>query len=162
MVEITDAPPAIRFNLRGGADVAARAGIAFGVTLPLAPHGAIEAGGRAALWLGPDEWLLLSPDGDAPDIAAALADLPHSLVDVSDSTDALILRGPGAARILSAGCPLDLHPAAFPPGMATRTVLGRIGITLWRRAPDEWRLEIARSLVGYARAYLTEAARSAK
>ena len=160
MVEITDAPPAIRFNLRGGADVAVRAGIAFGVTLPLAPHGVIEAGGRAALWLGPDEWLLLSPDGDVPDIVGALGDLPHSLVDVSDGTFALVLRGPGAARALSAGCPLDLHPVAFPSGMATRTVLGRIGITLWRRGADEWRVEIGRSLVAYGRAYLTEAARS--
>lgn len=161
MVEITDAPLASRFNLRGGAEVASRAGVVYGICLPLVPHGAVEAGGRAALWLGPDEWLLLSPDGDVPDIVGALGDLPHSLVDVSDGTVALVVRGPGAARALSAGCPLDLHSSAFPPGMATRTVLGRIGITLWRRGADEWRVEIARSLVAYGRAYLTEAARSA-
>ncbi len=158
MVEIVEAAAARRFVLRGDAEVAARAGAVFGVVLPLVPHGAAEAGGRAALWLGPDEWLLLAPFGDVPDFAA-LAGLPHSVVEVSDGYAALILRGAGAARVLSAGCPLDLHFSAFPPGMATRTVLGRVGITLWRRGAEEWRVEVGRSLLAYARAFLTEAAR---
>ena len=58
-----------------------------------------------------------------------------------------------------AGGPLDLHEAAFPIGMVTRTVLGRIGITLWRRAATEWRLEVPRSHAAYARDFLAEAAR---
>ena len=158
MVEIAEVRPCVRFNLRGDAAVAARAGGVFGVGLPLEPHGVAEAGGRAALWLGPDEWLLLAPD--VVDLAAALADLPHSLVDVSDGYEALVLRGAGAARALSAGCPLDLHVSAFPPGMATRTVFGRAGITLWRRGVEEWRVEVGRSQIAYVRAYLAEAARS--
>ena len=157
MVEITEVPPATRRILCGDAGVAGRAGDAFGVMLPLVPCRASEAGARAALWLGPDEWLLLSPDGDAPDIAGALAGMAHSLVDVSDGYVGLILGGPDAARALSAGCPLDLHVSAFPPGMTTRTVLGRIGITLWRRSIDVWRIEVARSQVAYARAFLAEA-----
>ena len=156
MFEITEAPPAPRLMLRGGPEVAARAGAALGLPLPLAPHGTAQAGDRAALWLGPDEWLLLAPS-DA--LAAALAGLPHSLVDVSDGFDALILCGPAAARALSAGCPLDLHAGTFPPGMATRTVLGRAGIILWRLADEEWRVEIGRSFAAYGLAFLTEAGR---
>lgn len=159
MVEIVEAAAARRFVLRGDAAVAAKAGEVLGVGLPLAPHGVAEAGGRAALWLGPDEWLLLAVDGDLVDFAVGMAGLPHSLVEVSDGYVALVLRGPGAARVLSAGCPLDLHLSAFPPGMATRTVLGRIGVTLWRRGAEEWRVELGRSLLGYARAFLTEASR---
>lgn len=161
MVEIATAPPAHRLILCGDAVVADRAGIAFGVALPQMPGRVTEAGHRACLWLGPGEWLLLAPDGDdpAPALHAALAGLAHSLVDVSDGFAALVLSGPGAARTLSAGCPLDLHERAFPPGMATRTVLGRIGIALWRRGAQEWRLEIGRSHAAYARDFLTEAAR---
>jgi hypothetical protein len=43
--------------------------------------------------------------------------------------------------------------------MVTRTVLGRIGITLWRRAPAEWRLEVPRSHAAYAQDFLAEATR---
>lgn len=159
MVEILALPPARRMVLWGDAAVADRAGAAFGLALPHQPCRAVEAGPRAALWLGPGEWLLLGPDGDDPPLAPALADLPHSLVEISDGFAALALRGPGAARALSAGCPLDLHEAAFPIGMVTRTVLGRIGITLWRRAATEWRLEVPRSHAAYARDFLAEAAR---
>jgi polar amino acid transport system substrate-binding protein len=101
---------------------------------------------------------LLTPPGN-DGTPAALAGLPHSLVDISDGFAALALHGPGAARALSSGCPLDLHQAAFPIGMATRTVLGRIGITLWRRAPAEWRLEVPRSHAAYAQDFLAEATR---
>ena len=156
MVEIIALPPAQRLILWGDSAVAARAGAALGLALPLAPGRAAENGPRAALWLGPGEWLLLLPEGDTLNLPAAP---PHGLVDVSDGFVALLLRGPGAARALSAGCPLDLHPAAFPPGMATRTVLGRAGITLWRRGAEEWRLEIPRSLAAYPRDFLAEAAR---
>ncbi len=156
MFEITEVPPTARLILCGDTIVAASAGAALGLALPLAPHGTARAGDRAALWLGPAEWLLLSPPVA---LAAALAELPHSLVDVSEGFDALILRGPAAARALSAGCPLDLHAGTFPPGMATRTVLGRAGIILWRLADEEWRVEIGRSFAAYGRAFLTEAAR---
>jgi sarcosine oxidase subunit gamma len=156
MIDIAEAPPVARFSLRGDAIVAARAGAALGLALPLAPHSTAQAGECAAVWLGPDEWLLLSPPND---LAAALAGLPHSLVDISDGFAALVLRGPAAARALSAGCPLDLHTAAFPPGMATRTILGRAGIILWRLADDAWRVEIGRSFTAYGRALLIEAAR---
>lgn len=160
MFEIAEAPPATRLMLRGAPEVAARAGAAFGVVPPLEPCRANQAGERAALWLGPDEWLLLAPsDADATKLAAALEGLVHSLVDVSDGTEALLLHGAGAALALSAGCPLDLHPDAFPPGMATRTVLGRIGITLWRRGAADWWVEVARSQAAYARAFLAEAGR---
>jgi sarcosine oxidase gamma subunit len=34
-----------------------------------------------------------------------------------------------------------------------------VGITLWRHAAEEWRLEVGRSQAGYARDFLAEAAR---
>lgn len=149
---LEDAPPLCRFVLRG------RAVAGFGPPLPTAPRQVACEDGRAALWLGPDEWLLLAPSADAPAIAAALAKA-DSLVEVSDAFVALLLSGPNAARLLSSGCPLDLHPSAFPPGTATRTLLGRAGITLWHRQDGTWHLESARSHASYLRAFLMESAR---
>ena len=101
---------------------------ALGVTLPAAACRAGVSGERAALWLGPDEWLLLAPlaqSGLAQRIERALAGLPHSLVDVSHRQVALLLEGPAAAALLASGCALGLDAAAFPISMCTRTMLAK-------------------------------------
>ncbi len=70
--------------------------------------------------MGPDEWLLIAEDDEAglgAKLEAALAGVPHSLVDVSHRRCAIELAGAGAARLLNAGVPLDLDLAAFPVGM---------------------------------------------
>src|SRR6266480_2662417 len=40
--------------------------------LPIEPNTAVNDGRRAALWLGPDEWLVLGPPGAATEIVAEL------------------------------------------------------------------------------------------
>ncbi len=144
-----------RFSFRGGSEAVAEMSAAFGVALPQEPCRAIEAGARAALWLGPDEWLLLAADGEAP----ARGDTPHSLVDISHRQIGLNLSGPRAVDLLAAGCPLDLDLATFPVGMCTRTLLAKAELTLWRRGPELFRLELRRSFAAYAWDFLTEAAR---
>jgi len=156
------APFAARWILRGGPEVSLTVGGVFGASPPLEPLRAAVEGARAALWLGPDEWLLIAEDG-GPELGgaleAALAGFPHSLVDVSHRQCAIELAGPGAARLLNAGVPLDLDPAAFPVGMATRTVLLKAEITLWRREAERFRLEVGRSFAPYVAAILTASAR---
>ena len=156
------APFAARWILRGGPEVSAPVGAAFGAPPPLEPLRAATQGPRAALWLGPDEWLLIAED-EAPELggalAASLAGLPHALTDVSHRQCAIELSGAGAARLLNAGVPLDLDPEAFPVGMVARTLLLKAEITLWRREPEGFRLEVARSFAPYVAAILTASAR---
>ncbi|MDE2138528.1 MAG: sarcosine oxidase subunit gamma family protein [Gammaproteobacteria bacterium] len=156
-------PPAARWILRGGADARAAAAAALQTPIPDQACRAAGAGGRAALWLGPDEWLLLAPaaDGDvvAAALAGALAATPHSLVDVSHRQVALELTGAQAALLLAVGCPLDLEPAAFPVGMCTRTMLAKAEIVLWRTGPEVFRIEVWRSFAPYVSAFFGEAAR---
>ena len=115
----------------------------------------------AALWLGPDEQLLLGPDGLdlAAPLAAALHDLPHSLVDVSHRQTAVEISGPQATLLLSAGCPLDLDLSAFPVGMCTRTVLAKAEIVLRRTSAEVFHLEVWRSFAAYVTEFLAEVAR---
>jgi sarcosine oxidase subunit gamma len=105
-------------------------------------------------------FLVRPTDSFAVDLARALQPHAHALVDVSHHQIAFQLHGPDAADILNAGCPLDLHPDAFPVGMCTRTVLAKSGIILWRVAPETFRLGIVRSFAPYVRAFLEEAARA--
>ena len=157
-------PLAARFVLRGGNEVRLAAEAAAGVGIPAQACRAVVQGERAALWLGPDEWLLVAPAAAGAELGSslerALAPLPHSLVDVGHRQAACTLEGPQAATLLSAGCPLDLDESAFPIGMCTRTVLAKAEVVLWRTAAQTFRLEVARSFVAYVSLFLAEAARA--
>jgi sarcosine oxidase, subunit gamma len=144
--------PRTRFILRGDAG-ASVAGDAFGAALPRQPNRASTAGDRAALWLGPDEWLLLGPELDdgalRGDLEQALATVPHALVDVSHRQTGILLSGPGAADVLNAAVPLELTEEAFPVGMATRTIFEKAEIVLWRTGPETFHVEVWRSFAPY-------------
>ena len=155
-------PSECRWVLRGDGAVRAAAEAALGVPLPDAPCRAGVAGERAALWLGPDEWLLLAPAGEAglaDRLGRALVAEPHSLVDVSHRQLALRVHGPHAATVLAAGCPLDLDARHFPLGMCTRTVLGKAEVVLWRTDAQAFRIEVWRSFAPYVAEFLVEASR---
>jgi sarcosine oxidase, subunit gamma len=156
-------PDFSRYVLRGSPRVMGAAGAALGLNISdIACRSASQAN-RAALWLGPDEQLLLFSVDEGPAIATqlqgALATLPHSLVDVSHRQIAFEVAGALAQTVLNAGCPLDLHPASFPVGMCTRTVLGKADIVLWRTGADMFHIEVWRSFADYASRFLAEAAR---
>ena len=162
---LAEAPPAVRFVLRGSEAVRVACGMVFGADLPseLGPAG--EGDKRAALWLGPDEWLLIADGADVAAIGDVLESVlegtAHSLVDVSHRQVGLVASGPAAARVLNAGCPLDLGINAFPVGFATRTLFDKVEIVLWRRAEAAFHIEIWRSFAPYLSASLAEAARGA-
>jgi sarcosine oxidase subunit gamma len=156
-------PPMTRYILRGDAHAIRAAGTAIGVEVEQVRCRASQHGSRAALWLGPDEYLLLGPEAEGRVLAGALADAlqaqAHSLVDVSHRQTALEISGPRAADILNSGCPLDFDISAFPVGMCTRTVFAKAEIVLWRTAPDAFRIEVWRSFTDYVARLLGEAAR---
>ncbi|MDE3176367.1 MAG: sarcosine oxidase subunit gamma [Pseudomonadota bacterium] len=161
-VKVYPSPFATRLNLRGGADVVEPVARAFGVAPPTRPMGSASAGERAALWLGPDEWLLLAEEnaGDLMgQLTGALGGVFHGLVDVSHRQVGLVVEGPGAARLLAAGCPLDLDLRAFPVGLSTRTLLVKAEIGLWRREENAFRIEVLRSFAPYVARILDQAAR---
>ncbi len=157
--QMTPLPPAAAFILRAKPDAVAAAGTAFGAALPAAAYGVTSAGTRDALWLGPDEWLLLAPEAEGPAIAAAFAALavPHSLVAVGERNVALEIAGPRAAAVLNAGCPLDLALSAFPIGAATRTLFGKAEIILWRRGETHFYVGLWRSFAAYVWELMTQA-----
>jgi sarcosine oxidase, subunit gamma len=155
-------PPASRLMLRGGPPVMAAAAAALGLPPSEAPCRASLGKDRAALWLGPDERLLIGPADAAAEIIElvqqALAGSAHSLVEVSHALTAFEVEGPRAATALNAGCPLDLDPASFPLDMCTRTVLAKAQIVLWRTGPETFRVEVARSFAAYVTKLLALAA----
>jgi sarcosine oxidase, subunit gamma len=162
-VTLTALPFRGKLILRGDNKARARASNALGCELPGALRGAL-GGGVEALWLGPDEWLVLvgadEADRTAATVREASAGLDHAVVDVSDRFAGISVEGARARDVLNAGVPLDLHPRAFPPGMVARTVLAKAPVVLRRPAERElFELHVNGSLAPYAWLFLENAAR---
>jgi sarcosine oxidase subunit gamma len=163
-VIIQPLPHRARFSLRLDSALLATTGQIAGLALDMAINRRTTSGGRAALRLGPDEWLVCGPEEEATrirlDVERTVVGLHHSLVDISHRHVALSVSGRRAADAINSGCPLDLSAAAFPTGHATRTLLGKPEVILARTDDGPtFEIECARSFAAYVGEFLREAAR---
>ena len=157
-------PPASRLIFHGDARARTAAAAVWGMPFPENACRAKVHGGRASLWLGPEEYLLIAPAAEpaatiAQALAAALGPMPHAIVDVSHRQVGIEIRGPQAARILNGACPLDLDDAEFPVGACTRTLFAKADIVLWRTRADAYQIEAWRSFSAYVANLAIEIAR---
>ena len=162
-VRILEVPFLAQVSLRvdpGGA-AAARIAVALGAPLPVRPGTVATAGRRRVLWLGPDEWLIVGPDGDAPLIEQAVRPVLGeyaSLVDVSADAATIELSGPAARDVLEKGCSIDLHPRAFGPGRCAQTLVASAGVILDQvDAVPSYRLLVRASFARYLADWLVDA-----
>lgn len=158
-VRIATLPPAERISLRAPAASLSALSKALGVSLPARPKNSATAKGRTALWLGPDEWLVIDEADRDPLADCAGVKVLHSAVGISHRNVAFSVTGARAETLLSSGCPQDLSLAVFPVGACSRTILGKVEIVLLRTAPDAFRVECWRSFSDYVRDFLTDAAK---
>jgi sarcosine oxidase, subunit gamma len=177
-LHLAELPYLSMVNLRTdpAGSVAGRIAALLGVELPTEPNTVVSSPAWSVLWLGPDEWLVLGPDGAAPDLVELLRGLlagqRGSAVDLSANRTTIELTGPCARDLLEQGCPLDLHPRVFGPGRCVQTMLARAQVVIWRPGngaegaaggadggPGEtFRLLVRGSFAGYLAAWLTDAA----
>ncbi|TMR97754.1 sarcosine oxidase subunit gamma [Nonomuraea basaltis] len=130
-----------------------------GVPLPAEPCTAVPAGsGVTVAWLGPDEWLVIAPEGYQPELLRkALGERHGSIVDVSAQRTTLLVAGPRARDLLAHGCALDLHPSVFGPGRCAQTVLARAQVVLLPRQ-DGFLVLVRSSFAAYLSEWLLDAA----
>lgn len=126
-----------------------------GLALPGQMLTSSTRGGWSSLHLAPDEWLLIgTEDGSALSAAIHAARRSLSLVDISDRSATLEVRGERWADLLAGGCPLD--SAMLVEGTCTRTMFGKVMVMLWRRGAvlrmsyarsfDDYVVELARAI----------------
>lgn len=123
-------------NLRGdSADDGFASGVktALGVAPPVTPNTVESAGPHAIIWLGPDEWLVVTEVGTESPLAAletALSGTFATLVDLSDNYACITISGENARRVLQKGWTVDLHPRAFAPGQCAQSALAHAQVVL--------------------------------
>jgi sarcosine oxidase, subunit gamma len=122
----------------------------------------------AALWLGPDEWLVTCPADEVPllqsSLREALADVHAAVTEVTDGRVAFRVAGPSARDVLAKGCPLDLHPRAFAPGSCAQSLLAKASVLIHLLEDDGERgpsfdVYVARSFAHYLWMWLEDAGR---
>ncbi|MET7391922.1 sarcosine oxidase subunit gamma family protein [Dactylosporangium sp. NPDC005572] len=143
-------------------EAAGRICAALGAPLPAGCGETAASGPHTALWLGPDEWLVVSetdPDVLTRPLVEALGPDHGAVVDVSANRTVLELSGAAARAVLQKGCPVDLHPRAFGAGRAVATTLARVPLVLWQSGPATYRLLPRSSFADYVARWLLDAMR---
>jgi sarcosine oxidase subunit gamma len=148
-----------QINLRVDPADAGPVGDALGVRLPTDPNTLTANLARWALWLGPDEWLLVGPPAagffNEATVRAALGDRPGSVVDVSAQRVDIVVAD---RDLLAHVCALDLHPRVFPVGKCAQTLVAQVQVILWHPAADSYHLLTRLSYVDHLLAWLRDAA----
>lgn len=166
-VELSERQAGTQLAIRGNAldaDFSATVAKILGMELPVTPKTAQREGGKALLWLGPDEWLAVAAaeydDTLGHRLAEALDDVHHAIVDVSHSRTVIGLDGPNARDVLMKGTNVDLHPRHFAPGNCIQAHLGRCHMLLHQIDDGPgYDIYIHRSFAVYAWNWLCDATR---
>ena len=164
-VALHEGPLQTQMTLRGNADDKAfleGTKRALGVALPVKPNTAASKGDIDVLWMGPDEWLILAPEGEAPRLVSTLkVMLSHqvfALVDISDNRTSLTLSGPQAWAVLNKSSHLDFHPRTWKKGMVAQSTFGRAQVIFWQTdKKPEFRLLVRNSFAAYLATFLMDA-----
>lgn len=124
----------LRGNPKADAFLSAAKSI-LGADLPLAPNTAAAGKDATLLWLGPDEWWVISED-DTPPLADKLRDAlsgQHtSVTDAGEGYTCIAVSGPKAIDTLAKGCTLDFHDSVFAPGSCAQSDMAKAAVVFHR------------------------------
>lgn len=132
-ISVTAVDPGPMTLVLAGRDRPAIAGAAFPD-----PGRVTTAGDTRLTWMGPGQAMLTG--AEPPD------DVPT--IDQSDGWAVARLTGPAGPGVLARLVPLDLRPAAFPPGHTARTLIGHMTGSVTRADGETLEVMVMRSMAG--------------
>ena len=130
--------------------------------LPTTPNTVSEHGRRLICWLGPDEWLILTPPGGETQLVDGLRQALEgqfaAVTDVTSGYTLITVDGPHSRDVLAKGCTLDLHPRVFAAGACAQSLVAKAGALLLPRDEARIDLVVRRSFADYLWRWLEDAA----
>ena len=150
--------PIAKINLRGdleNKDFTSKAGKILGMILPKESCSVSTKEKNTCMWLGPNEWLLVSNDTitkDSNDYELekilfnyiSKKDL-GAVTNVSDQYTIFSLTGSNIFEILSKGCPFDFNSVNFGNNKVIQTILNHIDVTIHKKNESNVDLYVRRS-----------------
>lgn len=164
--QIVEVPFLGYINLRGKSDntgFQAATLKVLGCEPPQDANRMVESGENRIYWLGPDEWLIVTPAGKQQALQQALlkalAKVFSAVVDNSSGLTMLEISGDNSAALLATDCPLDLHASVFQPGQCAQTRLAKAGMMIApKRDGSGYEVVIRRSFADYLLHWMQDAA----
>jgi sarcosine oxidase, subunit gamma len=164
---LSECPPMGHINLRGDpADLDFPEVVRRGtnILLPEVPNTSLSSTGISALWLGPQEWLIVTSPGLESAVQSSLRETltnrNHAVTDVTSGNAVIRLSGTRARDVVAKGCSIDLHDRFLGPACCVQTYIAKAGVLLWR--PDDssrLNLIVRRSFAEYLGLWLQDAGR---
>jgi sarcosine oxidase subunit gamma len=131
-LSIRELPFVTQVNLRADpkdASLMQRLAASLGFALPVEPNSVASREDRRALWLGPDEWLVVDPDSQQYALERLLRNGLEaafgSIVDVSANRALLEIRGTKARELLAHGVSIDLDARSLGSDRCAQTLLAK-------------------------------------
>ena len=120
------------------------------------------------LWLGPNEWILVSnfeiaKEANIYELEQVLFDgisKPNlgAVTNVTDHFTIFSLSGTNIFKILCKGCPYDFESKNFSDNKAVRTIINHIDVTIHRKNKNNIDLYVRRSFANYLWNWLKDSA----
>tara|TARA_B100000989_G_C19452862_1_gene432593 strand:+ start:452 stop:1066 length:615 start_codon:yes stop_codon:yes gene_type:complete len=151
-----------KLNLRADKTAAKMIKSITGCTFPPAANKFNTAGERHAVWLGPDEFMIICEAGKDEELAisihASFGSRHAAVTNITDALAALHLKGAAVRQVLAKGCALDLHQNSFTSGDAAQTLLSHAAVTIMALANDEFIVICRTSFASYLHDWILDAA----
>ena len=166
--------PVAKINLRGdleNKDFVSRAGKILGMILPKEACSTSTKEQITCMWLGPNEWLLVSNDtvdkkSNEYKLEEALyKDISKAnlgaVTNVSDHYTIFNLTGSNIFEILSKGSPFNFDSETFGDNKVIQTILNHVDITIHRKSKEDVDLYVRRSFSDHLWAWIKDSSRFA-
>ena len=166
--------PVAKINLRGdleNKDFTSRVGKILGMILPKEACSTSTKEKITCMWLGPNEWLLVSNDtvdkesNDYELEQLLFKDISKTnlgaVTNVSDHYTIFNLTGSNIFEILSKGSPFDFDSENFGDHKVVQTLLNHVDVTIHRKSKEDVDLYVRRSFSDHLWAWIKDSSRFA-
>ena len=163
--------PVPKINLRGNLenkDFVSSVGKILGMILPKEPCSISAKEKITCMWLGPNEWLLVSNEMITKDLndyeleRVLFNDISKTnlgaVTNVSDQYTIFSLTGSNIFEILSKGCPFNFNSNTFTNNKVVQTILNHIDVTIHKKSENDVDLYVRRSFAKHLWDWLKDSA----
>ena len=168
-VSVKEISPVIKINLRGKKrEFLTNVGKNLNMILPTEANTSTTSDKLTAIWLSPDEWMIISNELSSKDTNKS--DLYEMLfnsisktnlgavIDVTDQFVQLELKGENVYEIFSAGSPFNFNEFKEKKGSTTQTVLNHVDVILHHKDENILNLFVRRSFAEHLFSWIEDCA----
>ena len=168
-VSVKEIFPVMKINLRGKKrEFLTNVGKNLNMILPTEANTSTTTDKLTAIWLSPDEWMIVSnkivnKDTNKDKLYEMLFNSISktnlgAVVDVTDQFVQLELKGNNIYEIFSAGCPFNFNEFKEKKGSTTQTVLNHIDVILHNKEENVVNLFVRRSFTEHLCSWIEDCA----